>query len=341
MLTDASGSLVIKPCKPTESSFYESAAADHPDFAALMPTFYGRLALSTPEQKEALKHQDPMSINAALQAREGTAHMLVASDRSQPSDLSAKEPFGKKLDTDHAIVMENVSAGFVRPNTLDIKLGSRLWDDDAAPEKRQRLDQVAATTTSSTLGFRIAGMRVWNSSSNVATEGQPQGQYRAYDRMYGREFSAQNVHRAFEDFFFERNASKPRLTSNRRAVLELCEVELEAMEQVLVKTESRIYSASILFVYEGDNVALDKGLTTLETERAHRGDDLATGEEDQDDDEHEDSDDEDNETKIHDAKLIDFAHAHWTPGEGPDENMLKGVRSVRRILRQLLDTGNV
>jgi 1D-myo-inositol-tetrakisphosphate 5-kinase/inositol-polyphosphate multikinase len=34
-------------------------------------------------------------------------------------------------------------------------------------------------------------------------------------------------------------------------------------------------------------------------------------------------------------KLIDFAHAKWVPGEGPDENTLKGVRSLRRIFEGL------
>jgi len=35
------------------------------------------------------------------------------------------------------------------------------------------------------------------------------------------------------------------------------------------------------------------------------------------------------------AKLIDFAHASWTPGQGPDENALQGVRNVLSILTDL------
>ncbi|KAL9064819.1 MAG: hypothetical protein Q9157_007695, partial [Trypethelium eluteriae] len=65
------------------------------------------------------------------------------------------------LETETAIVLENLAAGFVRPNILDIKLGARLWADDAPLEKRARLDAVAASTTSGSLGFRVAGMRVW------------------------------------------------------------------------------------------------------------------------------------------------------------------------------------
>ena len=55
-------------------------------------------------------------------------------------------------------------------------------------------------------------------------------------------------------------------------------------------------------------------------------------EEDEDEDE-----DEEEMHKIHEVVMIDFAHAHWTPGQGPDENVLKGVRSIRRILKEMLD----
>ena len=52
-----------------------------------------------------------------------------------------------------------------------------------------------------------------------------------------------------------------------------------------------------------------------------------------------DGDDESDEPdpKVHDVRLIDFAHAQWTPGQGPDENVLIGVRSVLKILNELAE----
>ena len=38
---------------------------------------------------------------------------------------------------------------------------------------------------------------------------------------------------------------------------------------------------------------------------------------------------------IYSLKLIDFAHAEFTPGQGPDENALHGVRSLIRIFEEL------
>lgn len=320
----------------SETNFYESAAEHHPDFAArLLPTFYGRLNLSTPEQKQALLNQDPMSINAALQAQEGTAQELLASKPEQFQTQPKGQVYGKKLETEHAIVLENITAGFVKPNTLDVKLGARLWDDDARPEKRQRLDQVSMETTSHELGFRIAGMRVWQPEEGGKSE-DAQGQYKSYDKNYGRSFKPDNVRSGFEDFFFEGAPPQRKLTPLRRAVLEVCEAEVLDMEQQLEKLETRMYSASILFVYEGDHNALERALTAFEDLQQKQGAEASGGDEPTDEDE--DSEDGEDMPKIHAVKLIDFAHAHWTPGQGPDENMLKGVRNVRTILRQILST---
>ena len=40
--------------------------------------------------------------------------------------------------------------------------------------------------------------------------------------------------------------------------------------------------------------------------------------------------------KVQAVKMIDFAHARWTPGEGRDENVLHGIGSVISILEALL-----
>lgn len=298
-----------------------------------MPIFYGKLALSSPEQKEALKSQDPMSINAALQAQEGTAQELIASSKAEQPPPNAYQMFGKKLDTNNAIVLENVASGFVKPNILDVKLGARLWDDDAPLAKRQRLDEVSGKTTSGSLGFRIAGMRVWQ-PENSSDPDDPNGEFKVYDKSYGRGFTDESVRSGFEDFFLEGTSGKRKLSALRRAVVELCEAEVTQMVQVLEGLESRMYSASILFVYEGDNKSLDKAITAIE--ELQKGDGNKPRDNSVEDDDA-DSDDEYNTPKIHAAKIIDFAHARWTPGQGPDENMLRGVRSVRKILRQLLD----
>lgn len=240
---------------------------------------------------------------------------------------------GGKITTDLAIVLENVAAPFKKPNILDVKLGARLWDDNAPPAKRAKLDKVAEETTSKPLGFRIAGMRTWQGETAAAADEcsstLSQDGYQLYDKAYGRQFSAETVRQGFEDYFLlERDtvAKGP-----VRKVINRFLEDLEALKFVLEREESRMYSASLLFVYEGNPDALrDAFSTEKEEETATNG--VDSGET------HEESEDEDEEQRaaVQALKLIDFAHAEWTPGQGRDENLLHGLESVIKVLNGLV-----
>lgn len=60
----------------------------------------------------------------------------------------------------HHVVLENLSHSFVRPNVIDIKLGTVLWGADATPEKRARMERSARDTTSLVTGIRLTGFKV-------------------------------------------------------------------------------------------------------------------------------------------------------------------------------------
>jgi 1D-myo-inositol-tetrakisphosphate 5-kinase/inositol-polyphosphate multikinase len=53
----------------------------------------------------------------------------------------------------------------LKPNILDIKLGTKLYDDDASEEKKARMIQAAAATTSFTTGVRLTGFQVGQHST--------------------------------------------------------------------------------------------------------------------------------------------------------------------------------
>lgn len=84
-----------------------------------------------------------------------------------------------------------------------------------------------------------------------------------------------------------------------------------------------MYSASLLFVYEGDEEALEIGIQS-----EARGEVV---------DEEGDEDDEDETILqyISKTKLIDFAHARFYPGGGPDTNVLPGVQTVLEHLKMM------
>lgn len=289
-------------------------------------------------------------------------------------------------------MLENVAAGFKRPNVLDVKLGARLWADDALPEKRAKLDAVSQETTSSSLGFRICGMKVYTGVNGESDEGGLTNPYdakhegregekgevvekdgfRRYDKWYGRSFNDGNVKEGFEAFFAGAKlggVDRSKLVARR--VIE----ELKRVQQALEVEESRMYSASVLIVYEGDPEALEHAL-----EEEKRALDKPPTQDDDDEEDEEvsleelqqdgslqlvdinnlgqagipqqdinipidpstvadlgDEDDEEDVPKVHDLRLIDFAHAQWTPGQGPDENSLRGVRNLIKVLDGIVE----
>jgi 1D-myo-inositol-tetrakisphosphate 5-kinase/inositol-polyphosphate multikinase len=306
VLSDESGGVLVKPCTTTEVAFYESLT-DHPDVARHLPTFMGKLSVST-DQAAAIESVSTGTIETA----DGTVERL----------------YGKNIATDLHIVLENITHGFKKPNVLDLKLGAKLWDEAAKPEKRARLDAVSSQTTSGSLGFRIAGMRAYKGTEapdvpedlKEYVKADKDSGYWVYNKMYGRKFSAEDVSEGFEEFIFSGARSEADV-DRAREVLAFFLGEVKDIQEVFESKESRMYGASILLVYEGD---VDEYANTKQKLRsAHL----------------EDEDDEAEEAvlKLAEVKMIDFAHATWTPGQGPDENALQGMRSTAKILKELLD----
>ncbi|MCJ1417794.1 hypothetical protein MMC32_004139 [Xylographa parallela] len=337
ILSDVSGEILAKPCQQDEIDFYESTRT-HPDFAYYIPIHCGTLSL-------------------------GQSHDVPEAAAVFPSATAAAAPQpwvpsnGGKINTDCAIVLENVAAGLRKPNILDVKLGARLWADDAPPAKRQKFDALSEITTSKPLGFRIAGMKTWIGAKAAGlSPGGPDG-YKVYDRHYGRALTPETVREGFENYFFIDSASITKKFARR--VIKRFLGDLRGLQEVLEKEESRMYSASLLFVYEGDGAGLqadfetEKQVLDLETEQqllelgtvqhgvlsnGYRDRPVLEDEGWSIEDEDEDDDDEGVEElpKIQAVKMIDFAHAAWTPGLGPDENVLHGIRNVIKILTELL-----
>lgn len=339
--------MIVKPCDQAEIDFYNSTIA-HPEFKYYTPDFFGTLSLSSntsavqASQDQQLAIPDESQLLTPISSTNGLC--------PSPSQKVWVPSNGGKINTNLAIVLENVAAGFTKPNILDVKLGARLWADDAPPAKRQKLDKVASETTSKALGFRIAGMRIWMGREVNAPDINLDG-YKVYDKAYGRTFSAENVQEGFDTFFVVESAGvTPELA---REVSRRFYEDLKGLQLALEHEESRMYSASLLFIYEGDGKTLrEKFEAELELEKQLEREpspelegsssgalvviEANKGAEDADDED----DDEDSEggqimPKVQALKLIDFAHAAWTPGQGPDENTLHGIRSVVKMLEHI------
>jgi len=322
----------VKPCKSREITFYEQAFAHHADFAEFMPSYFGTLSLTSPERKQAiLDVQDTGSIEAILQSASRT-------EASVKNGVGIVH--GEKITTEQAVVLENLVAGFVKPNILDVKLGARLWDEDSSLSKRERLDKLAAETTSASLGFRIAGMRVWQEASGSQEGGDVHGP-KVFDKFYGRQFTAANVDTAFREFFLGSRVRNETPDSALEVVIQLCEAVVGQIMDVMEQQESRMVSASLLMVFEGDREVLEQrvGAAELQAREATvKRSNNSVAYENEDDNDTDDQDDDTEETVICRVRIIDFAHASWTPGLGQDVNMLIGIRNVHKILQNLYNS---
>lgn len=354
------GELFIKPCTPTEIDFYELARQKYKDFVDITPVYMGTLALSDPTEVTTAV-DDIAAITTVVP--ETIEKSTAAAAPEEGDGVTWKPNKDKRIKTDQAIVLGNLTHGYKKPNILDAKLGVRLWADDAPMQKRQRFDTISAETTHSEFGCRIAGMRIYKGSEDPAALDQ-EG-YKIYDRDYGRTVvNNDNFTDKIKKFVFNDNAGIDEALG--KAVCQAFAHELRQVEHVLETHHTRMYSSSILFVFEGDGEALEEAILRNnemvdEIEANIPDTDIAVTEVpgskipetiridsgivmDGDDDEDDDEDEDDEKAgpslslpKVCTLKLIDFAHAKWVPGKGPDENTLIGVRNLRQIFEDLAE----
>ncbi|KAJ1667734.1 hypothetical protein IW140_001208 [Coemansia sp. RSA 1813] len=256
--------MIIKPLDQRELEFYEGSKTSCPELRPFMPLFFG-----------TLEH--------------------APTEVSSLPELTEKKKY---------ICLENLVHEFKEPCVLDIKIGSRLWDIDATPEKRERTIRQASRTTSAELGISVTGMRL---------HGQP-----AVDRDWCRNLTPTTVMGALDMYF---SAAEQRVSPEyRRQVVEQFIEEVTELKAVIEKAETRMYSSSLLFVYEASKERYE--LLAAQADASNDNDGSSDG----------DGDD----GALINMKIIDFAHSHWTPGQGRDDNYLVGISKLIEILGTVL-----
>ncbi|KAF9148952.1 hypothetical protein BG015_009293 [Linnemannia schmuckeri] len=348
--------IIVKPALPQELKFYEESVL-HAELAAWMPTYYGTLTLTRNQPGQAGGDQTSTSAGPTIKALNGYAlsDMMAASTLDQQdganaaaaaiaeTDVVAAEAEDNGAIDDECICLENVSLGFKKPCVLDLKMGTQLFDDDASEEKKARLGAVAANTTSLPLGFRMTGFEVYDSEKDSFTK---------YSKHYGKGLTEDTVLDGFRAYFAAKLGPE-----RMRLIIERFINDLTDFLATIETQELRMRSSSLLMIYEGDAEAFDAGVA-IEQEKiaavvaraqAHmeksaredqEGDDEdeENDEDDEDDEDYDEDDEEDGEVgqKVTDMRLIDFAHSTWTPGQGPDEGVVKGVKSALALFEKLL-----
>lgn len=124
------------------------------------------------------------------------------------------------------LVLENLTFGMKAPRVMDIKIGSRLHDIDATPEKIKSRERNSASTSSASLGFRICGML-----------------------MDGRKVMKSDV--SFFDKPDIEKALNEFVKGSRDRILTAL-VQLRRMKSIIKNHSLQLISASVLMVFDED-----------------------------------------------------------------------------------------
>ncbi|GMM32631.1 inositol polyphosphate multikinase [Martiniozyma asiatica (nom. inval.)] len=276
-------------------------------------------------------------------------------------DLLRKSLDTLEIDKKTYLLLSNALHGFSKPSVLDIKLGRILYASDATQEKKDRMKRISKATTSGSLGYRIAGMKLWEDdlfslkavvSSDEEEDGQQEDRVDtlhniidklpvikdidyskvleiqkpsllSFNKFFGRNITASNMPQALNLFFRYNNLPK----EIQDEVIGNFVTRMQVLYNCLLDEEVRIRSSSLLLVLETD------------VQRWQRNEfkDNVLPEIEQEDDSEDSYDNEsgDIKFKLSTLQLIDFAHAHLTPGKGYDEELLFGLENLFTLLKEI------
>ncbi|KAI9466966.1 hypothetical protein BJY52DRAFT_1235592 [Lactarius psammicola] len=308
--TTDDGALLIKPALPHELQFYQDSLTD-PALAPLrqwVPNYLGTLRLEGQSTADGLANVEGI-------------------------------PEGEK----ELLVIENAAHGFLKPNIIDIKLGTDLYDEDAPPEKKERMQNAARRTTSWETGVRLTGFQVFGNTTSLPV---------IFPKNYGRTIGVSELGAGIARFFPDSDSmiGLPGAEAGGRMdvglprtlllpVLKSIRKSVQEIRDVMGAIEMRMVGGSLLIIYEGDWDRTEMGVQWLARQAAS-----ATGDEEfegaEEEDSEDDSDSGDDSEDGHKGgtkspcvvKVIDFAHTRLKAGEGPDRGVLKGLETVLTLL---------
>jgi Inositol polyphosphate kinase len=141
----------------------------------------GKNKLDTNSPPQAGGHEGSLIVREdKLLKRTGTAEIEFYSEVFSPDnkdqsliDLRKFLPhfYGvETIDGKDYLVLENLLASFKHPTILDCKIGKVTWSPHHNERKASSQKEKAAKTTTGTLGFRIEGLIVKDSTGNIVTK---------------------------------------------------------------------------------------------------------------------------------------------------------------------------
>lgn len=169
-------------------------------------------------------------------AKEVQFYNYITNDVRSPKFLRTYTAKVFKLNHgNNKIEMEDVNKQFKKPCILDLKIGTRHYDNDATIEKVERMTKAALETTSAKAGIRIVGMQVYKGDNIIEKR----------DKIHGRRLAVDDL--ANEFIWYFRNATGRIRFDVLKNILHKVECLIAHMATF---HEFNLYSSSLLVCYD-------------------------------------------------------------------------------------------